>query len=173
MAYKRFETERLKIRPANEEDASFYLELLNSPKWIKYVGKRDVKTEEEAQQYIRDKMMSQLERLGYSNYTIIRKEDDEKIGCCGLYDREGLDGVDIGFALLTAYEKRGYALEAATAIKEAAINEFGIQKLKAITIKENTASQKLLEKLGLRYVKAIKIAADAEEVMLYELPRDC
>ena len=172
MDYKRFETKRLKIRPATEEDAKFYLELLNSPKWIKYIGERNVKTEEEAKKYINEKMMSQLERLGYSNYTIIRKEDDKKIGCCGLYDREGIDGIDIGFALLTKYEKKGYAIEATAAIKEAAIREFGILKLKAITTKENIASQKLLTKLGLRYVKPIKILTDSEELMLYELQID-
>lgn len=172
MDYKRFETKRLSIRPAIEEDASFYLELLNSPKWLKYIGERNVKTEEDARTYIQEKMMPQLERLGYSNYTIIRKQDDQKIGCCGLYDREGMEGIDIGFALLAKYEKRGYALEAVSVIKEAAINEFGISQLKAITTKENVASQKLLKKLGLSYVGPIKVLNDPEELMLYELRMD-
>ncbi|MBL7750575.1 MAG: hypothetical protein JNN29_04285, partial [Chitinophagaceae bacterium] len=67
MNYKTFETDRLIIRPTVEEDAAFILELLNTPKWIQFVGDRKVHTEADAQNYIRIKMMPQLERLGYSN----------------------------------------------------------------------------------------------------------
>ncbi len=172
MAHKSFETKRLILRPALEGDAKFYLKLLNSPKWIKFIGDRNVGTVAEARRYIKEKMVSQLEKLGYSNYTIIRKEDGEMLGCCGLYNRDGLEGVDIGFALLTEYEKQGYAFEAADTLKTAAINEFGILNLKAITSKENVASQKLLEKLGLSYVRPVTLPSDSEELMLYELQVD-
>ena len=35
------------------------------------------------------------------------------MGSCGLYDREGLDGVDIGFAFLPQFEGQGFGFEAA------------------------------------------------------------
>ena len=95
--YQSFETERLLLKPMSKEDAPFLLELLNSPKWIKYVGDRNVHSIEEAASYIKIKMTPQLKRLGFSNYTVIRKTDHAKLGSCGLYDREGLEGVDIGF----------------------------------------------------------------------------
>lgn len=96
--YRIFETERLILKPTSEEDAAFIFELLNTPKWIKYIGDRNIKTIENARDYIEAKILPQLKRLGYSNYTLISKLDNCKIGTCGLYDRDGLIGVDIGFA---------------------------------------------------------------------------
>jgi [ribosomal protein S5]-alanine N-acetyltransferase len=170
--YRSFETERLLLIPTSEEDAAFMLELLNSPSWLRYIGDRNVRTEEEAVTYIRNRVTAQLERLGYANYTVIRKSDREKLGVCGLYDREGLEGIDIGFAFLPQHEKQGYALEAALEVKRAGIEEFGITQLKAITLKDNVASQKLLEKLGLRYSKRVQLPKDPEELLLYEFIAD-
>lgn len=67
MEYKTFETERLIIRPTSEHDSELIFKLLNAPKCIKYIGDRNIKTVENAKEYIREKMIPQLERLGYSN----------------------------------------------------------------------------------------------------------
>ncbi|SEK71456.1 Protein N-acetyltransferase, RimJ/RimL family [Aquimarina amphilecti] len=165
---KYYETDRLTLRPAAILDASFYLKLLNTPKWLRNIGDRNVKSIKDAEVYITEKMIPQLERLGYSNYTVIRKSDNIKIGCCGLYDREGIEGVDIGFAFLPEFEKKGYAYESASKMKELGISEFGIKKISAITIPENKSSQKLLEKLDFTFIKMMKIPNDDEDLMLYE-----
>ncbi|MEL7221530.1 MAG: GNAT family N-acetyltransferase [Bacteroidota bacterium] len=167
--YPSFETERLFLRPTAEADAPMILALLNTPKWHLYIGDRNVNTLEDAVLYIQKKMRPQLERLGYSNYTLIRKVDQVKVGSCGLYDREGLEGIDIGFALLPDFEKKGYAFEAANCLKEAAFTVFGITALRGITVKENLSSQKLLSKLGLVHTEDINLPNDEEELMLFEL----
>lgn len=167
--YKSFETERLYLRPTSEADAEFILELLNSPKWIENIGDRNIRTVEDAKTYIQSKYIVQLQRLGFSNYTIIRKIDDKKIGVCGLIDREGLDGIDIGFALLSDYEGKGFAFEAADKIKNLAFNEFGIKKLLAITTKPNLSSQKLLERLGFVSTETITLPNETEELLLYKV----
>jgi len=167
--YKSFETDRLLIKPTIESDASFLFELMNTPKWIKNIGQRNINSIEDAKNYINNKMLPQLEKLGYSNYTVSLKTNNTKIGTCGLYKREGLDGVDIGFAFLPQYEKMGYAFESANKLKEVALLEFGLTELKAMTIKENIASQKLIKKLGLSFIKIIKLPNDPEDLMLYKL----
>ena len=166
---KAFQTERLTIRPTNSEDAAFIYELLNSPKWKRNIGDRNIETLEDAREYINTKSTPQHLRLGYGNYTVIRKEDGRKIGTCGLYDRPGVEGIDIGFAFLPDYEKMGYAFESASKVKQAAIELFGLKKLSAITIAENVPSQRLLEKLGLRFIKTMRIPNDDEELLYYEL----
>ncbi|MCX2740199.1 GNAT family N-acetyltransferase [Pontibacter anaerobius] len=168
--YKSFETERLILRPTSHEDAPFIFELLNTPQWLKYIGDRNVTSIKAAEEYIRSRMQPQFERLGYGNYTITRKSDGTKLGTCGLYDREGLNGVDIGYALLPQFAKQGYAFEAASKVLEAASDNFKLDQICAITSKENTASQKLLEKLGLKYIQLVRLPKDDEELLLYELP---
>jgi len=171
MKYKSFETERLFIRPTSENDSEFIFKLLNTPKWLKYIGDRNVKTIENAKQYIKEKMTPQLERLGYSNYTLTTKRDKQKIGTCGLYDREGLKGIDIGFAFLPEFERKGFAYESSNKLKEVAFSEFGIKTISAITAKNNISSQKLIEKLGLKLIGTTKIPNDdsEEELLLYRI----
>jgi len=169
--YKTFETERLVIKPTSVADAEFVFELLNTPKWIENVGDKNIKSVEDAKNYILNKMQPQLERLGYSNYTLIRKMDNAKIGACGLYDREGLDGIDIGFAFLPEYEKKGFAFEAANKIKNVAFTVFGINSISAITAKDNIPSQKLLKKLGLELIGMTVLPGEEEELLLYKIEK--
>lgn len=166
---KPFETERLLIRPTNTEDAEFIFELLNTPKWLKYIGNRELNTIKDAEAYIENKMLPQLKLLGFSNNTVIRKADNLKIGTCGLYNRAGLEGVDIGFAFLPEYEKQGYAFEATNQLKEKALNELGLTEISGITTKDNIDSHKLLEKLGLTLAGTINLPNDDEELLLFKL----
>ena len=98
-----FETSRLLLRKISPMHASFYLELLNSKGWLKYIGDRNVGTEEEAATYIIEKYLPSFEKNGFGSYTVFLKETDQPIGSCGLYKREELDNPDIGFAFLTEY----------------------------------------------------------------------
>lgn len=164
-----FETERLIVRQTNEGDAEFIFELLNSPKWIQFIGDRNVNSKAEAKTYIKEKMLPQMAKLGFGNYTVIRKQDQERIGTCGLFDREGIDGIDIGFAFLPEFEHQGFAFESASKLMDVAKSKFNIKTLSAITLKENNSSQKLLEKLGLKQIGTTRIPNDSEELLLYRI----
>ena len=165
--YKTFETERLYLRPTSEADAEFIHELMNTPKWIKYIGDRNINSVDDARAYIKLKMIPQLQKLGYSNYTLITKDGNQKVGTCGLYDREGKEGIDIGFAFLPQFERKGLAFEAAERIKRAAFEDFGLELINAFTTKDNISSQKLLEKLGLKLTGTTFLENDNEELLVY------
>ena len=165
--YNTFETERLFLKATSKEDAPFILELINSPKWIQNIGDRNVNSIEEAEVYVKERMTPQLERLGYSNYTVIRKLDGAKMGTCGLYARDGLDGIDIGFAFLPEYEKQGYAHEASARLMDFAVQEMMMPMIQGVTLEENIASRKLLEKLGFKLKGTTRIPNDDEELLLY------
>lgn len=165
--YLAFETDRLVIKPTTLEDAPLILELFNTEKWLRFIGDRNIKSVEDAENFISTKILPHYERLGFGNYTLIRKLDGAKIGTCGLYDREGVEGVDIGFAFLPAFEKQGYGFESASKVMEVGRAVFKLNQISAITVKENTDSQNLIKKLGLNYVKLIKIPNDEIELMLF------
>ncbi len=165
---KTFETERLILKPTTADDAALILELLNTPKWKEFIGDRNVNNILEAEDYVTNKLRPQIEKLGFGNYTIIRKAGGEKLGSCGLYNRQGFEGVDIGFALLPAFENMGYAYEVVQKLKEAAFEEFHLSGLSGITVKNNAASQHLLKKLGLTFEKVIEFPNTTEEVHLYK-----
>ncbi len=167
--YKTFETQRLLLRPTGEGDAAFIKALVNTPKWLEFIGDRNIQTEEDAVAYIQARILPQLQRLGFAHFTLIRKSDGKAVGACGLYDREEFEGVDIGFALLPAYEGMGYAFEAANRIKQAALEEFKVSALSGITRKSNLGSQKLLQKLGMSFAGFVELPDQTEEMMLFKL----
>jgi RimJ/RimL family protein N-acetyltransferase len=166
--FRIYETERLILKPFATTDAAFLIQLFNSPKWIQYIGDRNVHTAEQAVAYIQERMLGQLERLGYGNNLIIRKEDHLPMGACGLYERPGLPMVDIGFALLPEFEGQGYGYEAASHLLGEANKHFGLKKVCAITTQNNINSQKLLDKLGLQFIKLIRMETDKDELRYYE-----
>lgn len=160
------QTQRLSLLQASTDYAAMHLELMNTPKWIKNIGDRNIHTMEEAEDYIATKMLPQQRSFGFGNYFIQLKTTQELIGCVGIYDRPGLDGYDFGFALLPQFEKKGYALEASKCLMQAAKTVFRLTHLSAITIESNQESIRLLTKLGFTYSERISI--DNEELFRYE-----
>ena len=143
-----FHTQRLHIRPVTTEDAPFILELMNTPKWIQFIGDRKVRTIKEAENYIIEKVLVQFNKHSYSNNVILRKDDNVKLGTCGIYHREDREDPDIGFAFLPQYQGKGYAYEAANKLMHVAQQNYGLTELSGYTLEENAASRKLLERLG-------------------------
>lgn len=165
---KTYETERLIIKLVDIDDSEFMMQLVNTEKWLKNIGDRNIHSLEDAQTYVREKNLPNIERLGYGNCVVILKENNAKIGTVGLYDREGIDGVDIGFAFLEEYEGKGYAYESARKVMDVGIHEFAINKVSAITLPENFSSIKLIEKLGLKFKEVVRIPNDDVDLNLYE-----
>ena len=163
------ETDRLLLRPCCQDDADIIFALMNSKDFIKYIGDRGLKDLAITREYINSKMLPQIKRLGYGNYVVIRKADEVKLGTCGLYDRPGLKGIDIGFGFLPEYYSKGYAFESAACLRDAAFQDFGIDTLRGITVEENKSSRRLLKKLGLHFKDNVRLPGNPEELMLYEM----
>lgn len=163
-----YETERLIIRPVSVEDKDLIFELYTSPKFIQYIGDRGIKTIEDAENYIKNRFLPQIERLKYGNYVLITKDNHQKVGSVGIFEREGLDIVDIGYSLLQEFEGKGYAYEGAQKVKSIGMDEFGLSKISAIISKDNLSSQKLIEKLGLKFKKYVTLPGETEELNYYE-----
>ncbi len=162
------ETERLRLRPFTEDDAAFALELVNDPAWVRFIGDRGVRTLADARGYI-GKTLTHYAQRGFGAYVVERKSTGELVGNCGLFKREGLTGVDLGFAFLERFRGQGYALEAATAVLALARDRFGLKRIEAYTVAYNLRSIGLLEKLGLKLERTIRMPGDREDVSQYTL----
>jgi RimJ/RimL family protein N-acetyltransferase len=144
-------TTRLTVRRMSISDAGFILTLLNEPSWLRFIGDRGVRTIDDAKNYIIQGPVAMYASLGFGLCTVELKDSACPAGICGLVKRDYLDAADIGFAFLPAHWGKGYAYEAATAILNFAKADLGLKRILATTRPENIASQKLLEKLGLRF----------------------
>ena len=165
---KTFETERLMMKLADLEDADFFLELYNMPSFIKHIGDRNLRTKQDAEQYIKGKFRPHIEKFGYGNYVVIHKELNKKIGSVGVFVRDGIEVPDIGFSFFPDFEGKGFAYESASKLKELVAENFGLSKISAMTTDENTSSQKLIERLGLKFQKYVIFPDDNEKLRYYE-----
>jgi RimJ/RimL family protein N-acetyltransferase len=164
---KVLETNRLIVRRLSTEDAEFILKLLNEPSWLRFIGDKGVRTVEDARAYILNGPVEMYSRLGFGLYLVESKEEGLSIGMCGLIKRDALEDVDIGFAFFPEYWGKGYAYEAAAAVMSYAASVLGLNRVVAITSGDNDSSEKLLEKLGLRFEKMIKLSAESPEIKLF------
>jgi len=161
------ETERLLLRRMVPTDAAFIRELVNEPGWLQFIGDRGVRTIEDARRYIETGPLAMYERFGFGLYLVALRPGDVPIGICGLLKRDTLSEVDIGFALLRRFSGRGYACEAAEAVVAHAREELGLRHLVAIAAPENHRSLRLLEKLGLRFERMVRVSPERPESVLY------
>ncbi len=161
------ETERLILREACGRDAAFILELLNDPDFVRYIADRGVRTLEDARRFIEERFVESYRRNGFGLWLVEPKGEGATAGMCGLVRREGLDGVDIGYAFLPAFRGRGYAAESARAVLAYARDALGLKRLLAITSPDNSASGRVLEKIGLRFERMIRLSPGEPEVRLY------
>ncbi len=160
-------TNRLQLTEITFEDAPFIIELLNSPDWLQFIGDRNVKTVDEANAYIQRSYVHFYKKYGFGMYKMVLSETNQPIGMCGLVKRDYLEHHDIGFAILPAYQRKGYTYEAAAAIMKYASQTLKLHPILAFTNRDNIASQSLLVKIGLQFEKYIKIPNDEEILMLY------
>jgi RimJ/RimL family protein N-acetyltransferase len=164
---KVLETERLELRWLTIEDAEFILKLVNEPAWKLYIGDYGVRALEDARNYIKRGPIAMYARVGFGLNLVELKATGDPIGICGLIKRESLEDVDVGFALLREFWGKGYAFESASAVLAHGRRSFQLARIVAISSKNNHSSAKLLEKLGFRFERLIRLKADADEVSLY------
>lgn len=145
----------------------FILKLLNSDSFIKYIGRRNINTIPEAEKYISDKFVKSYRNNGFGFYIMELTECKTPIGICGLVKRGWLDDIDLGFALLSEYEGKGYAFEASKGMLEYSFNELNIKKIAAITVPDNTRSINLLKKLGMKDGGTIMHPEENKELPLF------
>ena len=160
------QTPRLLINHFTPDDAPFILNILNSPGWLQFIGDRNVKTLEAAQQYTKDKLIGGYEKFGFGMYAVRLKETNETIGMCGLVKRDYLQYADIGYAFLPEFGGKGYALEATTAVLRYANETLKLDPILAIVTPANLGSIKLLEKLD--FAVQGNIVQNGEELLLFK-----
>ena len=162
-----FETDRLRLRWATREDAAFILELVTDPSWTRGIGKSKVENLEDAARYIDRALIAMYQSEGFGLFVVELKESGEPLGLCGLIRRDTLDDVDLGFAMLPAFCRQGYCSEAARATLDYGKEKFALERIVAITSKQNPASVGLLEKLGFEFEELIQPGPSDEELMLF------
>jgi RimJ/RimL family protein N-acetyltransferase len=161
------ETARLVLRKLETDDAEFILELLNEPSFLRYIGDKGVRNLADARGYILDGPVASYERNGFGLYLVELKQNRAPIGICGLIKRETLPDADIGFAFLPAYWSKSYGVESAAAVMDYGREVLQLKRVLGITAPDNHRSIKVLEKIGLRFARIMRLSEDEAQINLF------
>jgi len=158
----RFECRRLVIERMQVSDFAFIKELLNTEGFLKFIGDRNVRSDDDAKAYI----LKILENDTIQYWVVRVKPDLFSAGIVSFIKRDYLPHHDLGFAFLPEYVKRGFAHEATDALLQK-INTFYYDKvILATTDETNFRSIRLLEKLGFAYQRQIEYGG--KNLLVYE-----
>lgn len=162
-------TPRLALRQPCATDTGFILRLLNDPGWLRYIGDRGVRTEAAALNYIEDRLLPVFRQHGFGLWITEPREGGAPLGVCGLLKRANLDDVDLGFAFLPEARGQGLAHEAARCVLDHAAGELGLRRVVAITLPDNSASSRLLLRLGMTREKTMQMGNDILDLYAIDL----
>jgi RimJ/RimL family protein N-acetyltransferase len=162
-------TERLELRELELGDDAFILKLLNEDGFLRFIGDKGVRTLADAREYLSKGPMDSYRRNGFGLY-LASLRNGEPIGMCGLVKRDSLPDVDVGFAFLSHHWSKGYAAESATAVLAYGKERLRLRRIVAITAPDNHGSIAVLEKIGLKFERTIRLSDDIKELRLFAWP---
>ena len=143
------QTTRFILREFQPEDAEYLFQMNEDWNCIKYTGDVAFKNLEAAENFIKN--YDHYQKYGFGRWTVLDKDSEEFLGWCGLKYDEELHEYDLGFRFLKKYWGKGYATEASELCLKLGFEEFKIHEIVGRVMRENVASIKVLEKLGMIY----------------------
>lgn len=161
-------TPRLTLRELTEADAQHFYGLNLDPDVLQYTGDSVFESVEAARQFLAN-YQNVYKTYGFGRWAVIRTEDGAFLGWCGLKYSEDTKQHDLGFRFFKKYWGNGYATEAAEACVKLAFEKFGIKTLVGRAMEANSASIRVLEKLGFTFSEFFDF--EGEDGVIYSLKK--
>ena len=152
-------TARLQLREVTPADVDALAAMFADPEVMAWIGSGGVRDGDAARAVI-ERERSNYAEHGYGEWALTSWDDDEMIGLCGLIDWPDVAGVpetEIAYLLRRDVWGRGYATEAATAIRDHARSALGRDRLICLIYPDNTASAAVARKVGMTYERDVEM----------------
>jgi ribosomal-protein-alanine N-acetyltransferase len=165
------ETERLLIKSLELVDVEALTMLWTDPEVTRFMGgPRDY---EKLKQDIMQEALSGNQTIQDDLWPTVEKKSNRVIGHCGLLKKEvdGAAEVELIYVLAKESWGQGYAVEAASALRDYAFNELGLKRLIALIDPENGNSAKVAIKIGMIKEKET-IRPNAKLMQVYKISKN-
>jgi len=150
--HKEIRTDRLYLRLFSKEDLDAYARIMGDHEVGKWFPKGDGYTHEEARRSL-DSILKHWDKHGFGIWAVTDKEKGVLLGRCGLNLITETSEVEVDFVLGRNWWRRGYATEATKAVLAHGFETLKLDRIIALAKPENTASRRVMEKNGMRYIK--------------------
>jgi ribosomal-protein-alanine N-acetyltransferase len=163
------ETERFTLRGFVFEDVDRLAEILGDPQVMRYMPGDEPWPREAAERELRG-IVEHWGLHGYGRWAVVDGEGGEVIGWCGLGFLPEIGETEVAYLLDKDYWNRGIATEAARISLRYGFEEASLERIIALAFPENTASRRVMEKIGMAYEKMIHIWK--LDLVQYQISRD-
>ena len=160
------ETERLLLRKITLDDKEDLFKLHSHPDVQIYTGEPVVESIEEIEKAIRTRIDDYV-KYGFGRWATFLKNGMQFVGWAGLAYLPEFDEIDLGYRFLPEYWGLGIATEASRAILTYGFDSHKIRKIIAIALKENKASIRVMEKVGMEFDKFSPYELGSEDAIWY------
>jgi RimJ/RimL family protein N-acetyltransferase len=170
-------TERLLLRKPVPEDAASVRAYSSDPEVMRFLGGAPEGTVDADAVVAR--WLARWDANGFGQLVAVSREDGSFIGRTGLlvWDRAGwtqstmVDAaepeVELGWTFLREQWGKGYATEAARAVRDWAYETVGVERLISLINAANTRSERVAERLGAAPVEVVALAGEPHNVWLH------
>ena len=166
-------TERLLLRRWRHEDHVPFAQMCSDPDVMRYIGNGSTRSAVDAARYISSFEREWNER-GFGLFAVEARQTGNLIGFTGLsrpdFLPEVLPSVEIGWRFSKPSWRKGYATEAAIAALSFGVNQLGITDIVSICQTGNSASVRIMQKLGMIFDRTTIDPTCGREVEVYRLP---
>ncbi len=147
------QTERLIIREFQILDIEALAQILVKPEVMQFSATGVLSTKQTAVRI--QSFLDSYQKNNYGKWAVIHRESGRLIGYCGIAveEIEGKLENELGYRIDSEFWGQGLATEAAKACLEYAFTKFNFDYVLGIVEPENQASIKVLEKIGMKFIK--------------------
>ena len=143
------ETNRLFLRPFNENDVDAVFAIRKNADVMRYIREPQT-SRSEAENWI-NFVSSRWENEKIGLGAVIEKSSNQLIGWCGLWRLTETNETEIGYALGKDFWGKGYAVEAAEVYLNYGFETLNLKEIVAVARPENSASRRVMERIGMTY----------------------
>ncbi|HEX8982432.1 MAG TPA: GNAT family N-acetyltransferase [Ktedonobacterales bacterium] len=157
------ETERLRLRRFTYDDIDALVALDSDPEVMRFLNggvptPRALIESEILPRFLR----SYTHGDGFGVFAAIEKATGKFLGWFGFRPRKGAAAgeIELGYRLQRVAWGKGYATEGARALIRRGFTDLGVQRVMATTYQDNLPSRRVMERAGLRFVRAYRMAPE-------------
>lgn len=104
-----------------------------------------------------DSFIKHWQSKGYGVWEIVENGSNFMVGYCGLRYLDEIDETEVLYGLDKAYWGKGITTQAAAAAITYGLECISLHKIVGLSFPENSASRRVMERVGLQYEKQIRV----------------
>ncbi|MDX1414068.1 MAG: GNAT family N-acetyltransferase [Candidatus Promineifilaceae bacterium] len=146
-------TANLILRPFDEDDVYEMYQILRGKEVLRYFPNSSLPSREQVKRMVRN-IINHWQDHGYGLWAVESRKEQILMGRCGLQYLPDTAEVEVDFILGNEYWGHGFATEAAKVSLQYGLEKLGINTIVGIVHIDNIASQRVLEKIGMRLIES-------------------